>query len=108
MFSGTADRHYDLRQHLAEIVHLFGPFPRALLEKGTPKIVEAMFDEEGEVMDAPPMYGPELLSEEFTPGLNDEVRWRFVSFLVKLMKIDPEERPTHKDLLRHIWLDALR
>ncbi|CAG8017508.1 unnamed protein product [Penicillium olsonii] len=109
MFSGAVppDRHYEVKEHLREIVDLFGPFPKALLEKGAPDIV-SIFDDEGRPKDEPPMDRPGLSTEAFTPGLDQEVREQFVSFLFALMKLNPAERLSPEDLLRHPWLDAIR
>lgn len=104
---GPPDGHYDLRTHLAEIVDLFGPFPRALLVKGDQDIVQDMFDEEGKVRDFPPLERPGLNTEVWMPGLEQDVRDEFVSFLSAMMRIDPAERPSAEDLLRHPWLGAL-
>ncbi|KAI1747774.1 serine/threonine protein kinase [Xylaria castorea] len=110
MFSGQVepDGHYEAREHLAEIVDLFGPFPKALLERGNQEIVREIFDEEGKVKDMPPMGRPPLDSEAFVPGLDQDSRETFVSFLRAMMKIDPAERLSPEDYLRHPWLSALR
>lgn len=65
LFSGRVapDGHYELRQPLAEIVDLFGPFPKELLERGDKDVVEDMFDSEGKVKEAPPFSRPLLSSE---------------------------------------------
>jgi serine/threonine-protein kinase SRPK3 len=42
------------------------------------------------------------------PGLSKEHREKFDSFLRLMMKINPAERPTPEDLLRHPWLGALK
>ncbi|KAJ5363805.1 CMGC protein kinase [Penicillium cataractarum] len=89
------------KQHLAEMIDLFGPFLKPLLDKGKPDIVQSMFYGEGKFKDAPLIDRPGLMSEAFTPGLDKEVRERFVSFLLALMKTSPEERPMPEDLLRH-------
>ncbi|KAL6900594.1 kinase-like protein [Trichoderma evansii] len=109
IFSGRVppDGHYELKRHLTEVVDLFGPFPTKLLEKGNPDIVGRLFDSEGRVQDPDPVDGPGLLSEDWLPGLDQEQRECFVSFLKTMMKIDPEERPTPEDILRHPWLGAL-
>ncbi|KAK6810974.1 hypothetical protein RU639_013262 [Aspergillus parasiticus] len=85
MFSGSVppDGHYELKEHLAEIVDLFGPFPNELLAKGDQNLVLDVFGDDGRIKDAPPMNRPGLASEAFMPGLDQE------------------------DLLRHPWLDAL-
>lgn len=109
MFSGRVppDGHYELKKHLAEIVDLFGPFPATLLEKGNQELVGRLFDSEGRIKDAEPLRRPGLLSEVWLPGLNQEQKEDFVSFLETMMKIDPEERPTPEGILRHPWLGAL-
>lgn len=110
MFDGRVplDGHYELKEHLIEIVDLFGSFPKALLEKGNQDIVRDLFDEEGRVKDAEPYEGPGLESEAYLPGLSLEMKADFSSFLELMMKIDPEERPSAMDLLRHPWLNAVR
>ncbi|KFY19848.1 hypothetical protein V491_04168 [Pseudogymnoascus sp. VKM F-3775] len=51
MFSGEYPQgHYKLEQHLAEIVHLYGPFPKALLDKPNQDITRAIFDNQGKVI----------------------------------------------------------
>ncbi|KAF5007402.1 hypothetical protein FDECE_6288 [Fusarium decemcellulare] len=109
LFSGAVppDGHYELKMHLAEIVDLFGPFPKELLQKGNQTLVKDLFDSEGRVKDSPPLSRPSLSSEAFMPGLSQERRDEFASFLKALMKINPSERLTTLDLLRHPWLGAI-
>ncbi|OGM43953.1 CMGC protein kinase [Aspergillus bombycis] len=109
MFSGSVppDGHYELKEHLAEIVDLFGPFPNELLERGNTSLVQTLFDDDGRIKDAPPMDRSGLASEAFMPGLDQEVRDEFASFLHAMMKINPTDRVSAEDLLRHPWLDAL-
>jgi serine/threonine-protein kinase SRPK3 len=108
MFSGLAppDGHYELKEHLAEIVDLFGPFPKELLEKGDKELVRDLFDDDGRIKDSS-MDLPELASESFLPGLDQSVRDEFASFLHLMMKINPTDRVSAEDLLRHPWLGAL-
>ncbi|KNG83928.1 CMGC protein kinase [Aspergillus nomiae NRRL 13137] len=109
MFSGSVppDGHYELKEHLAEIVDLFGPFPNELLERGNESLVQNLFDGDGRIKDAPPMDRSGLASEAFMPGLDQELRDEFASFLQAMMKINPADRVSAEDLLRHPWLDAL-
>lgn len=109
MFSGRVppDGHYELKRHLVEIVDLFGPFPKALLEKGNQDLVRSLFDDEGRIKDEAPLNRPGLSSEAFVPDLSQERRESFVSFLKTMMKINPEERPSAIDLLRHPWIGAM-
>lgn len=106
LFDGGAppDGHYEVREHLAEIVDLFGPFPRALLEKGDATVQE-MFDDEERIKDSEPMGRPPLESEAFLPGLDQTTKDVFGSFLRTMMKINPAERPTPEELVKHPWLD---
>ncbi|KAB8271101.1 kinase-like domain-containing protein [Aspergillus minisclerotigenes] len=103
MFSGSVppDGHYELKEHLAEIVDLFGPFPNELLARGDQNLVREIFGDDGRIKDAPPMNRPGLASEAFMPGLDQEVRDRFASFLHAMMKINPTDRISAEDLLRH-------
>jgi serine/threonine-protein kinase SRPK3 len=105
MFSGRVppNGHYELKKHVAEIVDLFGPFPKELLDKGNQELVRSVFDNEGKP-NSPPMNRPPLASEAFMPGLDEEARDEFASFLRALMKINPAERLPVEDLLRHPWI----
>ncbi|RSL80474.1 hypothetical protein CDV31_017122, partial [Fusarium ambrosium] len=109
LFSGAVPPHghYELKMHLAEMVDLFGPFPKELLQKGNQTLVKDLFDSEGRVKDSPPLSRPSLSSEAFMPGLSQERRDEFASFLKALMKTNPSERLTTLDLLRHPWLGAI-
>jgi serine/threonine protein kinase len=66
-----------------------------------------MFDSEGRFKDSPTFNRPPISSDAFMPGLGQERREEFGSFLKTLMKINPSERVSAMDLLRHPWLDAI-
>lgn len=53
LFSGCVlrDGPYHVKDHLAEIVDLFGPFAKSFLEKGDQEIVQATFDDAGRIKD---------------------------------------------------------
>jgi serine/threonine-protein kinase SRPK3 len=108
MFDGRVppDGHYEVRQHLAEIVDLFGPFPKTLLERGNKKTVEDLFDDDGQVKGAM-SNRPPLVDEIWLGGLSEEARLEFASFLQLMMKIDPAERPSTVDLPRHPWMGLI-
>ncbi|KAK4170778.1 serine-threonineeeee protein kinase [Triangularia setosa] len=110
MFSGRVppDWHYELNAHIAEIVGLFGPFPKELLEKGDQNIVRDIFDDEGRPKGIGPLDRPSLESEAFMPGLSDDDRKYFGSFLRAIMKVNPADRFSAEDLLRHPWLGAMK
>ncbi len=106
MFDGRVppDGHYEVKEHVAEIVELFGPFPKQLLEKGDPEIVRSIFDDEGKPKDCRPGKSPPLASEGYMPGLDQEARDEFASFLTAMMRINPAERASPEDLLEHPWI----
>ncbi|KAI2101906.1 hypothetical protein LOZ34_005632 [Ophidiomyces ophidiicola] len=110
MFSGRGppDGHYQVRYHLQEIVDFFGPFPKSLLEKGDQELVQKYFDSEGRIKDSPSLERPALESEFFLGKLHEEDKKEFVMFLRSLMRIDPEERKTTKELLAEPWLGAIQ
>ena len=106
LFDGRVgpDGHYELKKHLSEIVSVFGPFPKDLLEKGDPEIVKGIFNEEGKVdLEGPGEYPP-LGSEEFLPDLDPETREVSASFLRFIMKVNPADRPTPGEMVEHPWL----
>lgn len=94
------DGHYDVKEHIAENVDLFGPFPKAL--------VDQIFDGEGRVRGAEDMARGGLASEDFTPGMSAEALENFEKFLKNLLKIDPAEILDSMGLLRHPWLGAVK
>lgn len=110
MFSGAVppDGHYELKEHIAEMINLFGPFPKELLEKGNQDIVRSLFDNDGTLQNPESLIRADITSDEFTPGLDQETRDEYVSFLQALMKINPGERLEVMDLLRHPWLGAVQ
>lgn len=108
MFGGRVapDGRYDVRQHLAEMVDFFGPFPQELLQSGNQELVREFFDDEGRVKGAEPVTRPALSSDFFTPNMDDDLRRDFIAFMRGVMKINPKERPSPKEMLELPWLDA--
>ena len=107
--SGGRDRRlvYDVRKHLAKITDFFGPFPRSLLGKGDSEMAERIFSSDGTVRGYQ-LDRPVLASEEVMPRLTEEGREKCASFLRFPMRIDSDEKPFPEDILRHVWLDAIR
>jgi serine/threonine-protein kinase SRPK3 len=106
MFDGRVgpDGHYEPGEHAAEIVDLFGPFPKELLVKGNQDLVQKIFYEDGKLKEFPSMGRPPLASEAFMPGLKQEDIDLFASFLKDMMRINPKERLSAAELLEHPWL----
>ena len=109
MFYGKVTQHesYDPKLHLYEMADFFGPFPKKLLAKGNQDIVKECFDDEGKIEGYSQLGSRSSLeSGPWMEGLNEKEREIFGSFLRAMMKIDPAERPTIKELLQHPWLHA--
>ncbi len=101
---------YERRQHVREIVHHFGPFPRRLLERGDTRTVRDVigFDlATGCVRGAPPLGAPPLKSDAYMADLAAEPRAHFVGFMRALMVVDPDARRETMELLAEPWLDAV-
>jgi len=111
MFSGEEeDGTYTVQHHLQEMVAFFGAFPSSFLARGNQELVGHLFSDDGAVKDARAFDLPPLMDDAWMGGpelLDPKDRENFVSFLNFMMKIDPSERPTIMDLLRHPWLNAI-
>jgi serine/threonine-protein kinase SRPK3 len=104
MFDGRAKQTggvFRTRHHLEEIVALFGPFPPRLLALGDPKIVAEYFDDQGNIRN--PIPRPKALLENWIESLTGNDKKEFVMLLKSMMKIDPGDRPTAKELLSEAW-----
>lgn len=104
---------YDIVQHVYEIITFFGPFPRSMLDKGDRWTVKCLFDGAGYTWGEPNPYtefnladiiwnivSDCFVAERFGPG---EFGY-FKRFIQNMMKIDPEERMSAKQLLKEPWL----
>lgn len=111
MFYGKVRQHdeYDPKLHLYEMERFFGLFPKEFLARGDQEIVKGFFNDQGEVegFDDLRIEGKTALESEFwMEGLAEKDRELFASFLRAMMKIDPAERSSIKELLQHPWLHA--
>ncbi|CBF87732.1 predicted protein [Aspergillus nidulans FGSC A4] len=84
----------------------FGTSTPSCLNWG-PGTGEGDLDDEGRVKGGLATQRPQLSSDSFMPGLDKEVRDEFASWLRAAMRINPTERASAEDLLRHPWLGAL-
>jgi serine/threonine-protein kinase SRPK3 len=48
-----------------KFVDLFGPFPKELLDKGGPELVQRLFDDEGQIKNSAPFGRSPLESDTF-------------------------------------------
>jgi serine/threonine protein kinase len=98
------DHKYDRKEHLHQIVQLLGPFPKEFLEKGDPEKTMGIFDEDGNIVDPHPSSLPPLNSEAYMPDMEQGLRDELESLIRAMMKINPQERPSAKELLTQPWL----
>lgn len=107
MFSGRASvtgGGYRIKHHIEEVDKLFGPFPSHLLEKGDPKIVRDLFNENLQIRD--PIERPPADLNRWIVCLDGEEKQRFLSLLRSMMTIDPKERMTARSLQSELWLGS--
>jgi serine/threonine-protein kinase SRPK3 len=101
---GQTGEEYCTEHHLLEMKALFGPFPRALLDRGDVGLVVTWFDCGGRVkkprnynIDCPPL-------EELVTSLGKEDKRAFVDMVKKMLMLEPEERLLAKELLQMEWV----
>lgn len=105
MFDGRAEQTggvYRIKHHLEEMVALFGPFPSRLLARGDKNFVSKCFDEHGRIRD--PVPRPKALLGNWIESLDGNDKEEFVWLLKAMMKINPDDRKTAKQLLDETWI----
>ncbi|WEW60252.1 hypothetical protein PRK78_005737 [Emydomyces testavorans] len=94
---------YDELGHLAHITALLGPPPKELLNKG--KRTHLFYDSEGKfkgrTISATAFNFETVLSQ-----VDGEDKMMFIEFVKRMLKWDPAERSTAKELLQDPWLYA--
>jgi serine/threonine-protein kinase SRPK3 len=94
---------YDVKKHAEEMVRLFGPFPRSLLDQARPDIVARCFHEDGRVI-APEREGNAKL-EDWVLNVDVGEKLAFVAFLRAVMVIDHKKRKTARELIDEPWVN---
>ncbi|EDN02538.1 predicted protein [Histoplasma mississippiense (nom. inval.)] len=94
---------YTSERHLAHMIALLGPPPKKLLDQGHE--TTKYFDHDGAFR------YPELIPENVSlvDSLNqikDEDKISFLAFIMRMLRWQPEERSSAKDLLADPWLRA--
>ncbi|OOF96593.1 hypothetical protein ASPCADRAFT_206767 [Aspergillus carbonarius ITEM 5010] len=96
---------YSRAIHIAQMIRLLGPPPQQLLERADKGVYSQLFSNQGDFK------FPSLIpSEEFnlpnvTPFLLGEDKRLFLDFARKMLRWEPEERPTAKELYNDPWLN---
>nr|VWP02166.1 Chitin synthase export chaperone [Ganoderma boninense] len=93
-YGGPEDKRDDL-YHLAHMVALLGPPPADFLARCTMAELGQFFDKQGK----------ETLSETILEG---EDKALFLAFVRKMVRWDPGERASAKELLRDPWLNTFK
>ncbi|OBT42067.1 hypothetical protein VE00_07458 [Pseudogymnoascus sp. WSF 3629] len=112
-FPGTASRNGTWTaedDRLAQLMEVFVPFPKALLERGARS--KEFFDDEGNLLRIPKLLPASLLS--LMDGENEVLRRPkdmpkaevpvFVDFLENVLAIRPDNRKSAAEMLKHPWL----
>ncbi|KAJ3496429.1 hypothetical protein NLJ89_g10488 [Agrocybe chaxingu] len=89
--------------HIAQIVGLLGQFPRELVDKGENS--SRYFDRDGRLLHGGGLYG--ITIEDLLRRANHppEELPLLADFLLRALTIDPEERWSASQLLKHSWLE---
>ncbi|KAJ5710049.1 hypothetical protein N7493_009641 [Penicillium malachiteum] len=108
LFDGRATQTggvFQIKHHLEEMVALFGPFPPRLLAQGNRKIIAEYFDGQGNIHD--PVPRPIALLENWIESLTGTNKEEFILLLKSMMKIDPDDGPTARELLGEAWFQHI-
>ncbi|EFR01954.1 CMGC protein kinase [Nannizzia gypsea CBS 118893] len=90
----------DDRLHLAEMVAIMGPPPKEFLERSQTSLM--YWNEHGQWRGLTPI--PDISLESLAPGIEGEDVPGFLSFLRRILRWLPEERPTAGELVLDPWL----
>ncbi|KAI9042104.1 CMGC/SRPK protein kinase [Aspergillus affinis] len=82
----------------------YGPIPDSLREKGDHTLVQQIFDDRGRVKGLPRLRLPTLENASWMLGLGERDRVGFATFLISLMRVNPEERVNIGQLIYHPWV----
>ena len=109
---------YDDQSHLAHITALLGPPPRELLTSG--RRASMFYKSDGmyishairdccQRMQSGELHDPDLTLDGFSfektiASIHGEEKRRFIQFVKKMIKWDPKQRSTAKELLNDPWL----
>jgi serine/threonine-protein kinase SRPK3 len=104
VFDGRSrdSNEYDVKNHLHEIVDIFGRFPQSLLARGNQWFVHEVFNEDGTVKDKEPMQRGQL--DDQISSLEGQDKTNFMNMLRNMMMIDPQQRKSARELLDEPWL----
>ncbi|OAQ65341.1 CMGC/DYRK protein kinase [Pochonia chlamydosporia 170] len=92
---------YNESLHLAQLTKLLGPPPRAMLSSG--RRTALFYKPNGDLKQ------PELVPDNFdlkntVSSISGQEKDKFLEFARRMIKWDPEERSTAKELLKDPWL----
>ncbi|UNI15945.1 Non-specific serine/threonine protein kinase [Purpureocillium takamizusanense] len=85
-----------------------GHFPASMLDRGNPEYVEMVFNEKGRVKFYDDEEPASFREGRWTQNIPKSFREDVTSWFEFLMKLDPRERPSIRELLDHPWLSTER
>ncbi|KAJ4386535.1 hypothetical protein N0V93_009432 [Gnomoniopsis smithogilvyi] len=100
LFRAVRDGHLNDEQHLAEMVSLMGQPSKAFLERSVNS--RKFWDSEGKWIAATPI--PEQSLEEREKRLEGKDKVLLLAFVRKILRWDPEERPSAEELFEDEFL----
>ncbi|KAM3471964.1 hypothetical protein MY8738_009074 [Beauveria namnaoensis] len=92
---------YDDSVHLAQLTGLLGPPPRDMLRSGQRT---SMFYEPNGNFKHPELIPQDLKFENTVSMISGQEKTKFLEFVKKMVRWNPEERSTASDLLKDPWL----
>ncbi|KAH9822018.1 protein kinase [Teratosphaeria destructans] len=101
--SRNSDGRYSEAHHLAQMIAIMGPPPLSFLQRCGPK-AEQYWDKDGTWNNAAPV--PDTNLEQMDQRLEGEEKARFLEFMRKMLRWDPEERHDCDALYWDEWLLA--
>ncbi|KAI1735516.1 kinase-like protein [Xylaria scruposa] len=97
----TAMADYSSEAHLSQMVAILGPLPKSLLERS--RHSSKYIDANGQIIGGP-VFTPRTLRQinkkNDVPGADED----FEDFVSSMVRLEPQERPDAKDLLKSRWL----
>lgn len=88
---------------MARMVNLLGPAPQDLLDRST--ATEDFFDDKGNLKGGHTTGGPSLADEE--TKLEGEDKAEFLRFIGRMLRWNPKDRPSARELAEDPWTRSL-
>ncbi|KAB8255635.1 kinase domain protein [Aspergillus pseudonomiae] len=95
---------YSRAKHIAQVIRVLGPPPLQLVERADKGICSGLFSSHGEFKHPGLVPTKEFNLSNCTPFLHGEDRRLFLEFVGKMLRWEPADRATARDLYNDPWL----